>query len=90
MCHHPPCTQNIANTKIEAIQQQLVAIQKREEEASLSLAKNKQTIHLELESKEDEIKKLKAQLTAANNSISERQSELLRFQEDSKKVIIFT
>lgn len=86
----PPAAQNTANAKIEAIQQQLVAIQKREEEASLSLAKNKQTIHLELESKEDEIKRLKAQLNAANNSVAERQSELLRFQEDSKKVILFT
>ncbi|XP_034250435.1 golgin subfamily A member 4-like isoform X2 [Thrips palmi] len=76
---------NTANAKIEAIQQQLVAIQKREEEASLSLAKNKQTIHLELESKEDEIKKLKVQLTATNNKVSKLQSELLKFQEDSKK-----
>lgn len=87
MCCHPLSIQNTANAKIEAIQLQLVAIQKREEEASLSLAKNKQTIHLELESKEDEIKKLKAQLSSTNNRISELQSEMLQLQEDSKKVL---
>ncbi|XP_026285947.1 golgin subfamily A member 4 isoform X3 [Frankliniella occidentalis] len=76
-----------ANAKIDALQQQLITIQKREEEASLSLAKNKQTIHQELESKEEEIKKLSAQLALNNAKISELQNEILQVKDDSKKEI---
>lgn len=56
----------------------------------MSLAKNKQTIHLELESKEDEIKKLNTQLAATNSKVSELQAQLAQTRENSKRVCNFS
>ena len=52
-----------ARQEIGSLEGALVTLRKREEDAALSLAENKMTIHRELEAKEEQIRYLRDSLT---------------------------
>lgn len=53
---------SVARTEIEKLTQQIDTLHKREEEAAISLAENKLSVHRELEEKEEQIKQLRIDL----------------------------